>query len=155
MEPGSAPTFGEALDVAPVARGDPLSLLGRAEPIDCVEHSVVVVCRLQMDAHLEAGCGEQPFEGRERGIGVARFDPGDRRLCDTRSRRQLALAEPGTYPRARKEPAGYGRTRSESIDDSHGSYDSADAITSTAGKWTRAVGSRLFEFGQQLTELLV
>ena len=121
MEPGSAPTFGEALDVAPVARGDPLSLLGRAEPIDCVEHSIVVVCRLQMDAHLEAGCGEQPFEGRERGIGVARFDPGDRRLCDTRSRRQLALAEPGTYPRAREEPAGYGRTRSESIDNSHDS----------------------------------
>jgi hypothetical protein len=129
VEPGPAPTFDEALNVAPVARADPLSLLGRAQPIDCLEHSVVVVCGLQTDAHFEACCGEQPFEGRECGIGMARFDPSDRRLCDTRSRRQLALAEPGTYTCAREEPGGYGRTRSESADDSHGSYDSADAIT--------------------------
>lgn len=106
MEPGSAPTFGEALDVASVAGGDPLSLLGRAEPVDRVERSVVAVCRLQVDAHLEAGFGEQSFEGRERGIGTARFDPRDGRLCDTRSRRQLALVGPGTYPRGREEPAG-------------------------------------------------
>lgn len=121
MEPGPAPTFGETLDVAPVAGCDPLPLLGRAEPVDGVEHGVVVVHRLQTDPHLEACSGKQSFEGRERGIGMTRFDPGDRRLCDTRSRRQLALAEPGTYPGAREKPTGYGRTRSESSDDGHGS----------------------------------
>ena len=61
MEPGSAPSFGEALDVTPVGGVDPFPLLGTAKPIDCVEHSVVVVHRLQTDSHLEANCGEQPF----------------------------------------------------------------------------------------------
>ena len=64
MEPGPAPTFGEALDVALVAGGDPLPLLGRAGPADGIEHSVVVIHRLQTDSHLEAGCGEQPFEAQ-------------------------------------------------------------------------------------------
>ena len=78
MEPGSAPAFSEALDVTPVGGVDPFPLLGTAKPVDGIKHGVVVVHRLQTDSHLEANCGEQPFEGRERGIGVARFDPGDR-----------------------------------------------------------------------------
>ena len=119
VEPGPAPTFGEALDVPPVAGGDPLLFLGGPEPVDGAEHGIVIVHRLQVDTHLQAGRGEQPFEGRERGIGMTRLDPGDRRLRDTRSRRQLALAEPGAYPCAREKPTGNGRAGGESVDDGH------------------------------------
>lgn len=41
------------------------------------------------------------------------------------------------------------------MDDSHGSFDSADAITSAGSRPAGAVGARLIEFGTQLAELLV
>ena len=119
MEPGPAPTCGEALDVAQVTGGYPLALLDGPEPVDGVEHSVVVIHRFQTDTHLKAGCGEQPLEGRERRIGVARLDPSDRRLRYTRSCRQLPLAEAGAYPCAREKPTGNGRAGGESVDDGH------------------------------------
>lgn len=93
--------------------GDPLPLLGGPEPFEGAEHGIVVVHRLQMDTHLEAGRGEQPLEGRERRIGMAQLDPSNRRLCYACSRRQLPLAEPSAYRCAREEPSGNGRAGNE------------------------------------------